>query len=190
MGLLDWFRRGGPSVPVVTMGMTAERVERMLGKPRTRQRTSSILRKLAANYQQLEGQLGHRADDEYAIYDHPAGTYEIGYRGGRVAEIYSQPTKATRQATNRSACDPDSFVGTWLSSRAGTTITLHPNGTWRLGSNCSGRWSVRSSCLVWTYESAHHIGEDVNPILYADAGEFSIRETDGSVTVFMRVNSE
>jgi hypothetical protein len=188
MGLLDWFKRGAPSVPVVTIGMTTQVVEKMLGKPRTRQRGLAILRKLAANYEQLESRLGDLADNEYAIYDHPAGTYEIVYRGGRVVEIHSQPTRGRWRATDPPADDPNSFVGTWLSSRAGTTISLYPNGAWQLGPNRWGRWSVRDSFLVWTYESTHHIGEDVNPILHVGADEFSIRETNGSITVFTRVN--
>jgi hypothetical protein len=74
-------------VPVVLMGMRDVKVDKMLGKPKVKRRGAEIYAELA--------QAGQLSDEEaakvHAIYDHPAGRYEIVYLDRRVVEIKRQP---------------------------------------------------------------------------------------------------
>jgi hypothetical protein len=75
------------AVPVISLGMRMDMVNKLLGKPKIRRRGADIYRELA--------QAGKLSEDdaakEYLIYDHPAGRYELVAFDRRVIEIRNQP---------------------------------------------------------------------------------------------------
>ena len=74
-------------MPVITMGMRVEQINKVLGKPKVCRRGEDIYREQAQ-----AGKLSEEdAAKEYSIYDHPAGRYEIVTLERRVIEIKSQP---------------------------------------------------------------------------------------------------
>ncbi|HID75293.1 MAG TPA: hypothetical protein EYP56_04775 [Planctomycetaceae bacterium] len=81
-------------VPQVMMGMREAQVERMLGKPRVRRRGEEIFAELAQTGQLSE----EEAAKVYAVYDHPAGRYEIVFLDRRVVEIRRQPSPEKKPA--------------------------------------------------------------------------------------------
>lgn len=90
----------GTRVPVIVVGMAETRVRQLLGKPKSQRCLSTILRDVAANYSQIKSKLGQAGRNEYAIFDHPAGEYNIVFRSGTVVEVYSQPSpKCSEPAT-------------------------------------------------------------------------------------------
>lgn len=85
------------------------------------------------------------------------------------------------------------FVGKWKSSRASTPIQMFENGEWELLSEDGGVmqygvWQVFDNKIMWSYIDDDRFGHDTNPILAASASEFRLREADGSVTTFVRLN--
>jgi len=80
---------GGDGVPVISVGMRMDQVNKLLGKPKIRRRGDEIYRELA--------QAGKLSEDdaakEYSIYEHPAGRYELVSFDKRVVEIKTQPKR-------------------------------------------------------------------------------------------------
>jgi hypothetical protein len=74
-------------VPVISLGMRTDQVNKLLGKPKIRRRGEEIYRELA--------QAGKLSEDdaakEYLTYEHPAGRYELVAFDRRVIEIKTQP---------------------------------------------------------------------------------------------------
>jgi len=77
----------GTAVPVISLGMRMDQVNKLLGKPKIARRGADIYRELA--------QAGKLSEDdaakEYLIYEHPAGRYELVAFDRRVIEIRKQP---------------------------------------------------------------------------------------------------
>ena len=77
------------AVPVISLGMRMDQVNKLLGKPKIARRGADIYRELA--------QAGKLSEDdaakEYLIYDHPAGRYELVAFDRRVIEIRNQPKR-------------------------------------------------------------------------------------------------
>lgn len=74
-------------VPVISLGMRVDQVNKILGKPKIRRRGEDIYRELAQ-----AGKLSEEdAAKEYLTYDHPAGRYELVAFERRVIEIKNQP---------------------------------------------------------------------------------------------------
>jgi hypothetical protein len=83
------FGKKGPGVPVITVGMRVDQVNKLLGKPKISRRGDDIYRELAQ-----AGKLSEEdAAKEYSIYEHPAGRYEIVLLEKRVVEVKSQPKR-------------------------------------------------------------------------------------------------
>lgn len=89
----------------------------------------------------------------------------------------------------------DQFVGRWKTSRLATRpIELHANGEWEIRSGSGGDvvqygvWHLQDRTLVWTFRTDSGVMHDTNPILSVSPGRFELRESDGSVTRFERVN--
>ena len=81
--------KGGKGVPVITVGMRVDQVNKMLGRPTISRRGDDIYRALAQ-----AGRLSEEdAAKEYSIYDHPAGRYELVSLDKRVIEVKSQPKR-------------------------------------------------------------------------------------------------
>lgn len=89
----------------------------------------------------------------------------------------------------------DQFVGRWKTSRMTTRpIELHANGEWEIRSATGaevvqyGVWHLQDRTLVWTFRTDSGVMHDTNPILSVSPNRFELRESDGSVTRFERVN--
>lgn len=86
-----------------------------------------------------------------------------------------------------------SFVGNWHSSKSTTPIRLDENGEWELLSKDNkiieyGVWQYFDNKLMWSMDNDGAVRHDVNLVISADAKEFKLRERDGSVTTFSRLN--
>lgn len=84
------------------------------------------------------------------------------------------------------------FVGKWQSSRTNTPIHLAANGEWEIRTEEGrvlqyGLWRYADKKLVWTYKQGSQFFDDVNPVLSVESGAFSLRETNGTTTVFHRL---
>jgi hypothetical protein len=77
-------------VPTILMGMREAKVSQMLGKPKIRRKGEEIFAELAQSGQLPE----EEAAKVHAIYEHPAGRYELVFLDRRVVEIKKQPSGA------------------------------------------------------------------------------------------------
>lgn len=89
--------------------------------------------------------------------------------------------------------DATAFVGKWHSSRANAAIRLDANGEWELlggdgGSRQYGVWQIHENSVIWSIRLDGQTHHDANPVLSFDGKEFRLREPDGSVTSFARLN--
>ena len=83
------------AIPVVSLGMRMDQVNKLLGKPKIRRRGEDIYRELAQ-----AGKLSEEdAAKEYLTYDHPAGRYELVAFDRRVIEIKNQPKRKEDDAS-------------------------------------------------------------------------------------------
>lgn len=91
------------------------------------------------------------------------------------------------------ALNEQSFVGEWHSSKATTPIRMDENGEWELLTKDGevtqyGVWQYFDNKLLWSVMIDGAVNHDLNPVLSANAKEFKLRERDGSVTTFTRLN--
>ena len=83
------------AIPVISLGMRMDQVNKILGKPKIRRRGEDIYRELAQ-----AGKLSEEdAAKEYLTYDHPAGRYELVAFDRRVIEITTQPKRKEDDAS-------------------------------------------------------------------------------------------
>lgn len=92
-----------------------------------------------------------------------------------------------------SAAKEARFVGKWQSSRLSTPLVMHANGEWEVlredGSAFQfGVWQYADDAIVWSIKQDGRIGHDTNKVLSVKPEEFSVRERDGSTTVFRRLD--
>ena len=90
---------------------------------------------------------------------------------------------------------PQQFVGTWQSSRlASRLLHLLANGDWEIRSEGAakplqyGVWQLQGRTMLWTFRSNDETVHDKNRIESFDSGQFVLREQDGSLTSFARLN--
>lgn len=90
---------------------------------------------------------------------------------------------------------PRQFVGTWQSSRlASRPLHLLANGDWEIRSEGAakplqyGVWQLQGRTMLWTFRSNGETVHDKNRIESFDSGRFVLREQDGSLTSFARLN--
>jgi len=76
-------------VPVISMGMRMDQVNKLLGKPKICRRGDDIYRELAQAGKLPE----EEAAKEHSVYDHPAGRYELVSLDKRIVEIKKQPKR-------------------------------------------------------------------------------------------------
>lgn len=84
------------------------------------------------------------------------------------------------------------FVGTWQSSRTLTPLHLAANGEWEIRSAEGavlqyGVWRYEDKKIIWTFKQGSRIFDDANPVLSVAPKEFTLRERNGSTTLFRRV---
>lgn len=86
-----------------------------------------------------------------------------------------------------------SFVGKWHSSKATAPIRMDENGEWELlttegGVTQYGVWQYFDNKLMWSIMVDGYMHHDVNSVLSANPKEFKLRERDGSVTTFSKLD--
>ncbi|MFC1597420.1 hypothetical protein ACFL5Q_05715 [Planctomycetota bacterium] len=82
-------KTSGDGVPIVSIGMRVDQVNKLLGKPTICRRGDDIYRELAQAGKLPE----EEAAKEYSVYDHPAGRYELVSLDKRIIEIKKQPKR-------------------------------------------------------------------------------------------------
>ena len=88
----------------------------------------------------------------------------------------------------------EQFVGKWKSSRLATTpLYLHQNGEWEIRTGEDrvlqyGVWQLQDRRIMWTIKMDGRLNHDENAVLSVRQGRFELRERDGSVTVFERLD--
>lgn len=95
--------------------------------------------------------------------------------------------------SGKPAFGPENFVGRWRSSRSNTPIQLLSNGEWRIvdGEGTvlqQGVWQLVEGRLLWSFKLDGQVGHDANTVLSVSAKRFELRERDGTVTVFDRLD--
>jgi hypothetical protein len=86
------------------------------------------------------------------------------------------------------------FVGQWKSSRIATMpLHMHANGEWEIKADEGnavqyGVWQIQGRRILWTVRMDGRITHDENAILSVGPQQFELREQDGSVTRFERID--
>ncbi len=86
-----------------------------------------------------------------------------------------------------------SFVGQWKSSRLATALHLYGNGDWEIKGDDGrvlqyGVWQLQGMRMVWTIKLNGRVQQDVNAIVSVGPRQFELREMDGAVTRFDRID--
>lgn len=93
-----------------------------------------------------------------------------------------------------SGVNKQSFVGKWQSTRMVTTpVFLMDNGEWEIRNDSGkamqyGTWDYKDSQIIWYYQSGKEMIRDPNKVLSMKPGEFKLKEQDGSITTFSRLD--
>lgn len=87
----------------------------------------------------------------------------------------------------------EQFVGQWKSSRLATMpLDMRADGEWEIKAEAGkplqyGVWQVQGRRMLWTVRIDGRITHDENAILSVGPQKFELREQDGSVTRFERI---
>lgn len=89
--------------------------------------------------------------------------------------------------------DASHFVGKWRSSRSTVPIHLYANGEWEIKRDDGpplqyGVWRYDNGRIVWTFKADDLVGHEANTVVSHGPGEFSLRETDQTTSVFKRLD--
>ena len=87
----------------------------------------------------------------------------------------------------------ESFVGKWKSSRLATPLELHENGDWEIKTGDGsvlqyGVWQLEGRRMIWTIKLNGSVRQEANAILSVGQRQFELRELDGAVTRFDRLD--
>lgn len=87
----------------------------------------------------------------------------------------------------------NNFVGKWKSSKVTTPVYLYTNGEWEIMTDEGkvlqyGVWQYTKDRIMWSYKVDDQIGHDMNAILSVTPKEFQLREGDGSITTFSKLD--
>lgn len=87
------------------------------------------------------------------------------------------------------------FVGAWKSSRLDSRpLHLLANGDWEIRADGGGKplqfgvWQLQSRTMVWTFRTNGQTVHDKNRIESIALNQFVLREQDGSLTSFKRLD--
>jgi hypothetical protein len=133
----------------------------------------------------------------------PAAGKRIEIQGGemarlkwkiaRIASVAVLATVALGGCDKEAQMKEQDFVGKWHSSKANAPIRLDANGEWELltkdGSTVQyGVWQYIDKRFVWSSRSDGLTHHEANAILSATSKEFTLREVDGGLTTFRRLD--
>lgn len=95
--------------------------------------------------------------------------------------------------SSREAITERSFVGKWKSSKLATPVYLYANGEWEIKTEEGailqyGVWEFKNKKIIWSYKIDSSVGHDPNVVLLANSREFQVRESDGSITTFSKLD--
>lgn len=95
--------------------------------------------------------------------------------------------------TGKTVAGRDAFIGKWKSSRILTPIVLNDNGTWEILESDGrvleyGVWQYDNNAILWTYKIDLQIRHERNPVISANRREFILREIDGRLTTFNKLD--
>jgi hypothetical protein len=87
----------------------------------------------------------------------------------------------------------EQFVGKWKSSRLATPLHLHENGEWEIKTEEDsvlqyGVWQLQDRRMIWSIKMDGRLNHDENTVLSIGQRRFELREQNGSVTVFERLD--
>jgi hypothetical protein len=88
----------------------------------------------------------------------------------------------------------EQFVGKWKSSRMATApLYMNDNGEWKIRNSEDrvmqyGLWQLEGKRIVWNIKMDGRLLRDVNALVSVGKDRFELREQDGSVTLFERIN--
>ena len=99
---------------------------------------------------------------------------------------------ALASCTSKDAPAEKDFIGKWKTSRATTPIRLYESGEWELLDNFGGVrqygvWQYFDNKVMWSYIVDSRFSHDTNLVLSVSQSEFRLREGDGNITVFTRL---
>ena len=86
-----------------------------------------------------------------------------------------------------------SFEGKWKSSKMVTPLYMHPNGEWEIKKDDQrvlqyGIWQYRDNAIAWTFKLNGEVFSEVNAVVATGATGFKLRETDGSISTFSKLD--
>jgi len=92
-----------------------------------------------------------------------------------------------------SAPRQEQFIGKWKSSRLTTALHLYKNGEWEIRTEEGrvlqfGVWQLVGRRILWTIKMQGRIAHDENAVVSVGQRRFELRERDGAVTVFDRLD--
>lgn len=96
--------------------------------------------------------------------------------------------------SRQSEPEPAQFVGRWKSSRIATMpLHMRANGEWEIepGDGAPlqyGVWQVQGRRMLWTVRMGGRTTHDENAIIAVGPQRFELREQDGSITRFDRID--
>jgi hypothetical protein len=117
------------------------------------------------------------------------------YFGAGVAVVFLllvRPGPMARWFGNADTSQPCRLVGVWLSSRAGSEITLNADGSYitalmtderGMEQIYHGKWKVSGDKMIWTHYGKETVTE-ANPIKEESEGHFTLIEENGDQTRF------
>ena len=74
-----------------------------------------------------------------------------------------------------------------------TPLYMHPNGEWEIKKDDDrvlqyGIWQYQGNAIEWTFKLNGEVFNEVNAVLATGASGFKLRETDGSISTFSRLD--
>ena len=95
--------------------------------------------------------------------------------------------------SSRDTIVENNFVGKWKSSRSTTPLFLNENGSWEIKTYEGavlqyGIWEYKDKKITWVYKVGTKIHRDVNEVLMVKQRQFKLRESDGSLSVFDKLD--
>ena len=87
---------------------------------------------------------------------------------------------------------PEQVVGKWKSSRTTTPLVLHENGDWEIRGEDRvlqyGVYQLQGDRILWSIKLDGRVQHDENRFVSMKPGRFELRERDGSVTLFEKLD--